>query len=92
MIDIDVTVMPKQSVLDPQGSAVARSLHSLGHVAVSQVRIGRHIELSIEGDDEQAAIALAQQMCELLLANTVVETYSVGVRQRNTNVLAGDVR
>jgi phosphoribosylformylglycinamidine synthase PurS subunit len=71
-----VTVMPKQGVLDPQGQAVAGALGQLGFAGVGEVRIGKRIELEIAGDDPAGQ---ARAMCEGLLANALIEDYSVEV-------------
>ena len=74
MTKVIVTVMPKQGVLDPQGQAVAGALGQLGFAGVGEVRIGTRIELSIAGDDPTGQ---ARAMCEQLLANALIEYYSV---------------
>jgi phosphoribosylformylglycinamidine synthase subunit PurS len=71
-----VTVMPKAGVLDPQGQAVAGALAQLGFGGVGEVRIGKRIELAIDGDDPAGQ---AREMCERLLANALIEDYSVEV-------------
>ena len=70
-----VYVTLKPSVLDPQGKAVLHALHSLGHEEVADVRVGKMIELTLTGHDRQGAGRRVEQMCEKLLANTVIETY-----------------
>ena len=77
MTQVIVTVMPKQGVLDPQGQAVAGALAQLGFAGVGEVRIGKRIELAIDGDDPAGQ---ATAMCEQLLANALIEDYSVEVR------------
>jgi phosphoribosylformylglycinamidine synthase len=74
--NVVVTVMPKQGVLDPQGQAVRGALAQLGFEGVEDVRIGKRIELAIEGDDPAGQ---AQAMCEQLLANALIEDYRVEV-------------
>jgi phosphoribosylformylglycinamidine synthase PurS subunit len=71
-----VTVMPKAGVLDPQGQAVRGALAQLGFEGVGEVRIGKRIELEIDGDDPAGS---ARAMCEELLANALIEDYSVEV-------------
>jgi phosphoribosylformylglycinamidine synthase subunit PurS len=71
-----VTVMPKAGVLDPQGQAVAGALAGLGFAGVGDVRIGKRIELTVEGDDPAGQ---ARAMCEQLLANALIEDYAVEV-------------
>ena len=76
MKQVIVTVMPKQGVLDPQGQAVAGALAQLGFGGVGEVRIGKRIELAIDGDDPAGQ---AEAMCEKLLANALIEEYRVEV-------------
>lgn len=72
-----VVVTLKQSVLDPQGLAVGRALGSLGFSEVKDVRLGKIIELEIDAKDKAEAKKRVEQMCEKLLANTVIEEYRV---------------
>jgi phosphoribosylformylglycinamidine synthase subunit PurS len=72
-----VVVTLKPSVLDPQGQAVARALASLGFGEVKGVRLGKIIELDVDAEDASAARKRVEQMCEKLLANTVIEEYRV---------------
>ncbi|QJD16132.1 phosphoribosylformylglycinamidine synthase subunit PurS [Paracoccus sanguinis] len=72
-----VTVMLKNGVLDPQGEAIRHALGSLGFSGVTGVRQGKVIELDLEATDPAAAEAEVGRMCETLLANTVVERWSV---------------
>ncbi len=70
---VAVDVMLKREILDPQGQAVERALPSLGFAGVSDVRIGKHVELTVrDGDGEQAA----RQIADKLLANPVIEDYT----------------
>ena len=72
-----VVVMPKKDVLDPQGKAVSGALHALGHANVEEVRIGKLIILDLgEGLNADTAAAKVTEMCESLLANTVIEEYT----------------
>lgn len=66
----------KPGVLDPQGRTIARSLGHLGFDGVTAARQGKTIELDLKGDDTAAAEAQVKDMCEKLLANTVIENYS----------------
>ena len=74
-----VHVMLKPGVLDPQGEAVRHALGSLGFAGVEGVRQGKVIELDLAGQDAEAADAEVKQMCEKLLANTVIESYRVEI-------------
>jgi len=69
-----VFVTRKQAVLDPQGKAIEHSLHSLGFTEARDVRLGKYIELAIDGDAVVAKDRL-DEMCRKLLANGVIEDY-----------------
>ena len=70
-----VYVTPKRGVLDPQGKAVAQSLHALGFAEVADVRIGKYMEVKLEGASREQAEARVREMCERLLANQVIEDF-----------------
>jgi phosphoribosylformylglycinamidine synthase len=72
---IKVFVTLKQGVLDPQGNAIERSLHSLGFGTVSGVRVGKYLEFELAGTDVEAARQQTRQLCDELLANPVIEDY-----------------
>ncbi|MFU8777319.1 MAG: phosphoribosylformylglycinamidine synthase subunit PurS [Roseovarius sp.] len=72
-----VHVMLKSGVLDPQGEAVRHALGSMGFDGVEGVRQGKVIELDLAETDAAKARATVTEMCEKLLANTVIESYSV---------------
>lgn len=74
-----VHIMLKEGVLDPQGEAVARALGAMGFDGIEGVRQGKLIEIDLSAPDVDAARAEVQRMCESLLANTVIETYSVEI-------------
>ncbi|HWC66417.1 MAG TPA: phosphoribosylformylglycinamidine synthase subunit PurS [Thermoanaerobaculia bacterium] len=76
---VEVRVYPKESVLDPQGKAIAGALQRLGH-AVTDVRAGKIFFVEVDSADRTAAEAEAKKMAEELLANTVIEGYDVLVR------------
>jgi phosphoribosylformylglycinamidine synthase PurS subunit len=71
-----IDVMPLKELLDPQGKAVTESLHNLGLSQVQNVRIGKHITLSIDAASEAEAKAKTEEACKKLLANQVMESYS----------------
>jgi phosphoribosylformylglycinamidine synthase PurS subunit len=75
-----VHVMLKDGVLDPQGEAVRHALGTLGFAGVDAVRQGKVIELDLAATDAAAAEAEVKAMCEKLLANTVIEKYTVSIR------------
>ena len=72
-----VHVRLKEGVLDPQGAAIGRALAQLGFAGVGEVRQGKMIELQLDDADRAEAEARVRAMCERLLANPVIETYSV---------------
>lgn len=74
-----VHVFLKPGVLDVQGKAVENALHGLGWGHVDGVRVGRTIEFDIKAADQATAEAEVKDMCEKLLANTVIEGYRVEV-------------
>jgi phosphoribosylformylglycinamidine synthase PurS subunit len=71
-----VLVRPKAGILDPQGEAVERALEHLGF-AVSGARVGKVVDLEVAADDEDAARAQLERMCEQLLANPLIESYEI---------------
>ena len=74
-----VTVMLKEGVLDPQGEAVKHALNSLKYNKVKSVRQGKVIELELEETSEERANKSVRDMCEKLLANTVIESYEIEI-------------
>jgi phosphoribosylformylglycinamidine synthase subunit PurS len=78
---LDVRLKP--GLLDPQGKAVEGSLPALGWTNVSNVRIGKHIELDVDAADEASAIAQLHEMAERLLSNPVIESFVI--REVTTN-------
>lgn len=74
-----VRVMPKAGVLDPQGKAIGHALSGLGFAGVGEVRMGKIIELELAETDPARARAAAEDMARRLLANTVIEGFTVEV-------------
>jgi phosphoribosylformylglycinamidine synthase subunit PurS len=75
-----VLVRPKPGILDPQGEAVETSLRHLGF-AVGGARVGRLVELEIEAGDEAEARVQVEKMCAELLANPLIESYEIELRE-----------
>lgn len=71
-----VTITLKKGVHDPQGEAVLGTLHHLGFQPVAGVRVGKYLELNLNGVSKEEAHAQVKKMCEKLLANPVIESYS----------------
>ena len=69
----------KKDILDPQGKVVANSLNNLGFNTVQNVRQGKYIEVTIDENDQGQAKKKLNEMCEKLLANLVIEDYSVEI-------------
>ena len=76
-----IDVMLKPLVNDPQGLAVRDGLRELGFGGVQRVRVGKHIDVTVEAVDASAAEAAARAMCEKLLANPVIESFSLEVAE-----------
>jgi phosphoribosylformylglycinamidine synthase PurS subunit len=74
-----VTVMLKNGVLDPQGKAIGHALTGLGFKGVGEVRMGKRIELELAEADPVAAKAAAEEMARKLLANMVIESFTVEI-------------
>jgi phosphoribosylformylglycinamidine synthase PurS subunit len=77
-----VDVMLKPEILDPQGQAVHGALPRLGFDGVSAVRQGKRFELELDGPADEAALARVRAMAETLLANTVIEDFTVRVEEQ----------
>ncbi|NQV47266.1 MAG: phosphoribosylformylglycinamidine synthase subunit PurS [Rhodospirillaceae bacterium] len=74
-----IHVTLKQGVLDPQGKAVQNALGSLGFSGVESVRQGKYIEIDLNETDAELAKGAVEGMCQKLLANTVIENYSIEI-------------
>ena len=80
MYKVKVYITLRESVLDPQGSAVTNSLHALAYQEVKDVRIGKYMELTIEKNETNVENRV-KEMCEKLLANTVIEDYRFEIEE-----------
>ncbi len=76
-----VHVMLKNGVLDPQGKAIGHALEALGFGGVGEVRQGKVIELELDTSDSGTAEAQVEQMCQRLLANTVIENFTIDIEE-----------
>lgn len=74
---VQVKVMPLKELLDPQGKAVMSGLKNLGLPAVTDVRVGKNIQLQVEAESEEKAKQLAEEASKKLLANEVMEYFEV---------------
>jgi len=78
---VNVRVMPRSGLLDPQGQAVEHALSALGFAEAGEVRVGRAIQLEVAAPSRADAEARARQMCDKLLANPVTEDYLLEVEE-----------
>jgi phosphoribosylformylglycinamidine synthase len=74
---LEIRIVPRRGILDPQGNAVAGALHALGFGDVTEVRVGRHVVVELQAPSADAARARAVEMCDRLLANPVTEDYEI---------------
>ena len=72
---VKIFVSLKSGVLDPQGKAIERSLHTLGYGEVQDVRMGKYLELTVEGIARTVTESRIREMCDKLLANPLIEDY-----------------
>ncbi|HXU34376.1 MAG TPA: phosphoribosylformylglycinamidine synthase subunit PurS [Thermoanaerobaculia bacterium] len=79
MIQARVTVYPRREILDPQGKAIGDALSRLGFQGVASVRAGKSFEIQLDTTEVSGARRQLEDMCERLLANTVVEDYEIEI-------------
>lgn len=72
----EIDIMPLKALLDPQGKAVSSSLKNLNLSEIDNVRIGKHISLEIEADNESIAREKVEEACKKILANQLMESYT----------------
>jgi phosphoribosylformylglycinamidine synthase subunit PurS len=87
IMQASVRVFLKPGVLDPQGKAIGNALASLGFVGIAEVRQGKLIEIDLAETDPGSARAQVEAMCKQLLANPVIENYSIELRPGETGGL-----
>jgi len=78
---VKIFVSLKSGVLDPHGQAIERSLHALGYGEVQDVRMGKYLELNVEASSHETAESRIREMCEKLLANSVIEDYRFEIEE-----------
>jgi phosphoribosylformylglycinamidine synthase len=74
---VDITHLP--GILDPQGATIDRALPALGYTNVSQVKVGKTIRLVVDAESAEAARGQVDEMCHRLLANPVIEAFTISV-------------
>lgn len=80
MKKVKIYVTLKESILDPQGSAVQSSLQKIGYEEVTDIRIGKYLEVEI-ADTDRDVEAIVKEMCEKVLTNTVIEKYRYEIEE-----------
>lgn len=80
-MQVTITIKKKPGVLDPEAQAVNQALSSLGFDDLQSVTMGRQITVSIDTDNQERARYRAAKMCETLLANTVIESYTIEINE-----------
>ncbi len=75
----EIKIMPLKELLDPQGKAVLGGLANLGIKSINDVRIGKHIQLNVEAPSAEEAKAIAQEAAQKLLANQVMEEFTITI-------------
>ena len=78
---VKIFVSLKNGVLDPQGKAIERSLHTLGYNEVQDVRMGKYLEIEMESASRASAELRVREMCDKLLSNTVIEDYRFEIQE-----------
>jgi phosphoribosylformylglycinamidine synthase len=78
---VEIRVMPRAGLLDPQGQAVEHALRALGFAEVRGAHVGKHLVVEVEAATRDAAMQRAHIMCERLLANPVTEDFAVAVAE-----------
>jgi phosphoribosylformylglycinamidine synthase len=79
----EIDVMPLKEILDPQGKAVTGSMKNLGLPEIQNVRIGRHITLEVEAENETLASEKVETACKSLLANMIMENFTFSLKAIN---------
>lgn len=77
-----IHVTLKNGVLDPQGKAIESALDHMGFRDVASARVGKYIELDLKSTNKEKAQAALKDMCEKLLANTVIEKYTIALEEK----------
>ena len=78
-----IDIMPLKDLLDPQGKTVTKNLSNIDISGIEDVRIGKHIEMVFEANDEKDAKDMVESACKKLLANVIMETYSFQLSSLN---------
>ena len=77
----EIDIMPLKTLLDPQGKAVTSSMSNIGLSEIHNVRIGKHISLEVEAENEDIASEKVKNACEKLLANQIMEEFNFSIKK-----------
>ena len=80
---ISATVTLKKEVLDPQGKVVNQTLKNMGYKSIINVRQGKYFEIEVDETDKEKAKKIAEEICEKLLTNIVIEDYTINLKEWN---------
>ena len=78
---VDVNIMPKAEIADPQGQTVEGALPRIGFAGMSEVRVGKRVSLVVEADKPEAARDRVQKACEKFLANPIIEDFEIQLHE-----------
>ena len=78
---VEIDVMPLKALLDPQGKAVTSTMHNIGFKTVENIRIGKHVMLSIQGKDKAEAEKKIKEMCIKVLSNPIMEYFEYTIKE-----------
>ncbi|HFC00426.1 MAG TPA: phosphoribosylformylglycinamidine synthase subunit PurS [Phaeodactylibacter sp.] len=76
----EIDIMPHKELLDPQGKTVAHNMHHLDISGIEDIRIGKHISMTLDANDETDANQKVETACKKLLANLIMESYSFSLK------------
>ena len=76
----EIDVMPHKELLDPQGKTVANNMKNIDLHGVQDIRIGKHIEMTLDADSKEAAQEAVELACKKLLSNVIMETYTYSIQ------------
>lgn len=79
----EINIMPQKEILDPQGKAVKLGLNNLGITSASDVRIGKHITVELDAENEVSAREMVEVACKKLLANLIMEDFNYKLSAKN---------
>ncbi|MEE8487039.1 MAG: phosphoribosylformylglycinamidine synthase subunit PurS [Gemmatimonadota bacterium] len=78
---VQIRITPRPGILDPQGETIGRALGTLGYDGIADVRMGRLVSMHIEADDEASARISITEMCERLIANPIIEDFTILIQE-----------